>query len=89
MTSKGLGLGERVPINPPHPCPAPLSMYVVFDVDNVAHRRAVKAAARTLGFPIENTDGPARFMVRVAGADDAYRLGLETMKRWRASLGRM
>ena len=63
-------------------------MHVVFDLDDVQQRRAARAAARALGFPIEGKDGPARFKVRVEGVNDAYRLGLETMKRWRAALGR-
>ena len=62
-------------------------MKLSFDLDDVRHRRAVRAAARTLGYPIEG-HGPARFIVTIESADDAYRLGLETMKRWRAALGR-
>jgi hypothetical protein len=58
---------------------------VCFDTDDVLHRRAAKAAARSLGFPIVEPDGPARFKVQVETAHDAYRLGLETMKRWRAA----
>jgi len=63
-------------------------MYVTFDCDDVRHRRAARAAARALGFSIERKDGPARFAIRVSDVQDAYRLGLETMKRWRAALGR-
>jgi hypothetical protein len=60
----------------------------MFDLDDVQNRRAVRAAARTLGLRIVQRDGPARFAVQLADAEDAYRLGLETMKRWRAALGR-
>jgi hypothetical protein len=65
-----------------------VAMLLAFDLDDVTHRRAVRQAARALHLPIEGRDGPARFQVRVECADDAYRLGLETMKRWRAALGR-
>jgi hypothetical protein len=62
------------------------TMLLVFDLDDVLHRRAVRSAARALHLPIEGRDGPARFCVRAACAEDAYRLGLETVKRWRAAI---
>lgn len=66
----------------------PIAPFLVFDDDLVPRRRAVRAAARALGLPIVQRDGPARFVVKLQSVEDAYRLGLETMKRWQASLGR-
>ena len=65
-----------------------MSQLIMFDLDDVEYRRAVKAAARALRYPLQRQDGPTRFAVRVLGTDQAYALGLETMKRWRAALGR-
>ena len=65
-------------------------MKLLFDTDDVMQRRAIKAAARTLGFAVERGErsAGARFTIVIESAEDAYRLGLETMKRWRAALGR-
>ena len=55
---------------------APLTIH--FDIQDVAQRRAIKRAARQLGFRVELGARASCFAVRVASVDDFYRFGQMT-----------